>query len=120
MSCRIPVGKVYVGGGQIKLPNRTVVTWNGAGPPNYFYIGPFVRNGQIAGEPAVTGRPGLGDAVKGIVQLFIDQTRAVTWNDAPAYPTPETSFTSNCFPLAVAYIDSASRINNIVDARPAQ
>jgi hypothetical protein len=115
-----PTGKIFVGGGQIKLPNSIVVTWNGAGPPNYFYLGPFVRSGVIAGQSAVTGRPGLSDAVKGIVQLFIDQTGAVTWNDAPAYPAPETSFASNYFPLAVAYIDSAARINNIVDARPAQ
>jgi hypothetical protein len=112
-----PTGKVYVGPGQIRLPNGSVVTWNGAGPPNYFYFGPFVRSGQIAGQSAVQGRPGVPDVVRGIVQLYIDNTGTITWNDAPAYPTPEISFASNVFQLAVVYIDSAARLFNIVDAR---
>jgi len=60
-----PTGQVYVEAGSIRLPNSTVVTWNGADPPNYFYFGPFVRNGVIAGQQAVKGRPGVPDAVKG-------------------------------------------------------
>jgi|SRR5215472_12330502 len=113
------VGRVFVGPGQIKLPNNSVVTFTNQGPPNWNWFGPFVRNGVIAGKQAVTGRSGLADAVAGIVQLYIDNTGTITWNDAPAPPTPITTFPSNVFPLAVVFVDSAARIFDVIDARPA-
>jgi hypothetical protein len=65
----------------------------------------------------VIGRSGLADAVAGIVQVFIDNTGAITWNDAPAPPTPVTTFPSNVFPLSVISVDSACRVFDVIDAR---
>jgi hypothetical protein len=113
-----PTGMVYVGPGQIKLPNNSIVTFTNQGTPNYNYFGPFVRSGVIAGQQAVQGRPGVPDAVKGIVQTFIDQTGTITWNDAPAYPMPITVFPNTVFPLAMVSIDSACRVYDVIDARP--
>jgi hypothetical protein len=101
-----------------RLPNGTTVAWNGAGQPNGYYIGPFVISGQIAGQQAVQGRPGVPGAVKGCVQVYVDNTGAVTWSGAPSYPTPLTAFPSNVFPLAVVSIDSAARVFDVIDARP--
>jgi len=112
------VGRVWVGPGQIKLPSGTIITRNGAGPPNGYYIGPFTINGQIAGQSAVQGRPGVPDAVKGCVQIFVDQNGNLTFNSAPPPPTPLTVFPSTVFPIAVVSIDSACRVYDVIDARP--
>jgi hypothetical protein len=112
------VGRLWVGPGRLKLPSGTIITRNGVGPPNGYYLGAFTVNGQIAGQSAVQGRPGVPDAVKGVVQVFFDQNGNLTFNSAPPPPTPLTSFPSTVFPIAVVSIDSACRVFDVIDARP--
>ena len=87
------VGRVYVGAGVMKLPNSTIVTWSGVQPTG-FWIGPFVTNGVIRGKSAVTGRPGLADAVAGICQVYMDNKGG---NHVQRWPS--LSLTCDYFPI---------------------